>query len=86
MLDPRLTCDVCLSVFAEGARGVGRQSTPQLAHGNRHLLPAHLEGTIRKLLDSLCGFNVSSFTASSAVPMWGSLGLAARRHLPLEAF
>lgn len=85
MLDPRLTGDVCLRVFAEGARGVGRQSPPQLTDENGHLLPAHLEGTLRELLD-VCGFSVSSFTASSAVTMLGSPCLAARQHLPLEGF
>lgn len=85
VLAPRLTCDVCLRVFAEGTRGIGRQSTPQLADENGHLLPAHLEDTLRELLD-VCGFNVSSFTASSVVTMLGSLCLAARRHPPLEGF
>lgn len=76
VLDPRLTCDVCLRVFAQGARGVGGQSTPQLADENGCLLPAHLEGTLRELLD-FCGFNFPSFTASSAVTM---LGPYARQH------
>jgi hypothetical protein len=69
----------CLKVGGGSQRGRREQHTPQLACENEYLLPAHPKGTLKKLLDSFCGFDLiyPPLQRSFVVSLRGPLCLAA---------